>query len=204
MRLAFHQRFRRSVRRQRCPVAMIDPLAAAKAALRAQALTRRAQLHHPGAAAALARHALAALPAGSTIAGYWPMGEEIDTRPLLQALHERGDNLLLPVTPPRGQPLAFRPWQPGQAMQPGRFGTSHPATGKPQAPDVILVPLLAFDARGHRLGYGGGYYDRTLAALPQARRIGIAYAAQEVACIPAGPTDMALHAIVTQAGLRIV
>ncbi|MGG5821679.1 5-formyltetrahydrofolate cyclo-ligase [Falsiroseomonas sp. HW251] len=141
-------------------------------------------------------------PPGAIVAGFWPMGREIDIRPLLHALHERGHPIALPVTPKRGQPLHFRRWLPGDELARGPVGTSQP---KPDAeeltPTYLLVPLLAFDRRGHRLGYGAGYYDRTLAALPGATAIGVAYAAQELDEVPAGPDDVPLSAIATPAGL---
>ncbi len=91
----------------------------------------------------------------------------------------------------------------GQNLQPGSFGIHEPMDDWPQAvPDVVLVPLLAFDAMGHRLGYGGGFYDRTLAGLPQARAIGIAYAGQELDFIPQDPHDIGLREILTEQGLR--
>ena len=177
-------------------------LVAEKTALRARALAARAALALPGAGEALAVHVLAASPPQpSIIAGFWPIGGEIDTRPSLHALHQAGHSILLPVTPRRGEALTFRPWQPGCAMQPGRFGTQHPATSDTATPDWLLIPLLAFDAHGHRLGYGGGYYDRTLAGLPGAFRLGIGYAAQRVPAVPVGATDIPLHAIATEAGL---
>ena len=177
---------------------MSHELAEAKSTLRTQALARRAGLGSLGAAAALARHALPLIPPGATVAGFWPMGDEIDIRPMLLALHARGQALLLPLTPPRGAALRFLRWAPGDPLLPGRFGTRHPAGTDAATPDLLLVPLLAFDARGHRLGYGGGYYDRTLADLPRARRIGVAYAGQQVPSVPAGPHDIALHAIATE------
>lgn len=176
-------------------------LATAKSAMRAEALARRATLMRPGATKALTRHALRIIPPGASVAGFWPMGDEIDIRPLLHALHVHGHALLLPATPPRGQPLRFRQWVPGAPMLPGPFGTQHPAAEEVGVPDLLLVPLLAFDTAGHRLGYGGGYYDRTLAGLPQAFRLGVAYAGQQVATVPAGPKDIPLHAVATEAGL---
>jgi 5-formyltetrahydrofolate cyclo-ligase len=143
----------------------------------------------------------AILPAEAIVAGFWPLPDEIDIRPVLTALHARGQALALPVTGRRGEPLVFRAWQPGEALLPGRFGTRHPA-GVVVTPDVLLMPLLAFDARGNRLGYGGGFYDRTIALLPRALRIGCAFAAQELDSVPIGPYDQRLHAVVTEAGLR--
>lgn len=129
------------------------------------------------------------------------MGTEIDTRPLLEALLARGHLIALPVTPPRGQALSFRAWVPGTPMARGPLGTQHPATGEAVSPDWLLIPLLAFDRSGARLGYGGGYYDRTLALLRDATAIGVAYAAQEIAEVPMGPYDIRLHAIATERGL---
>jgi 5-formyltetrahydrofolate cyclo-ligase len=180
----------------------MSELAANKAALRARMLAARGAMATPGAAEALARVVLGlALPA--RVAAFWPLGDELDTRPLLQALHARGHAVLLPVTPPRGQALVFRRWAPDAAMETGRFGTQHPAAPAVETPEALLVPLLAFDARGHRLGYGAGYYDRTLAGLPGARAVGLAYAAQQVPEVPVGPDDVALGAVATERGLVI-
>ena len=175
-------------------------LQAAKAAARKLARAKRATLTNIEAPARLAEAMLAqhAPPKGAIIAGYWPMGDEMDPRPLMLALASRGHAIALPVTPPRGQPLAFRAWAPGAALRPGPMGTSEPVAGEELRPDVLLVPLLAFDRAGRRLGYGGGYYDRTLAALPGAKAIGIAYAGQEMPDVPAGPQDMRLPLIATE------
>lgn len=138
---------------------------------------------------------------GAAIGGVWPLPDEPDLRPLWHALHKRGHPILLPETTPRGRPLQFRPWSPGSAMQPGLFGTMHPAT--PPAGlsiDIVFVPMLAFDRQGWRLGYGGGYYDRTLDALPQARAIGYALSGQQVEAVPHGPFDIRLTTIVTEQG----
>ncbi|MBS7811777.1 5-formyltetrahydrofolate cyclo-ligase [Roseococcus pinisoli] len=174
------------------------PLIDRKAQLRAAALAARVAL--PGAGEALRDVILreAPPPPGTRIGGFWPMGEEIDTRPLLEALHARGHVIALPVTPPRGQPLFFRPWAPGMAMASGVFGTQHPAAGAGVVPDWLIVPLLAFDRRCARLGYGGGYYDRTLALFPQAVAIGVAYAAQEIPEVPLEPHDVLLNAVATE------
>ena len=175
-------------------------LQAAKAAARKLARAKRATLTIIEAPARLAEAMLVqhAPPKGAIIAGYWPMGDEMDPRPLMLALASRGHAIALPVTPPRGQPLAFRAWAPGAALSPGPMGTSEPVAGEELRPDVVLVPLLAFDRAGRRLGYGGGYYDRTLATLPGAKAIGIAYAGQEMAEVPAGPQDMRLPLIATE------
>ncbi len=174
-----------------------------KAAARRQALVRRAGAV-PGQGVWLAAQVLchAAPQPGAVVAGFWPMGEEIDIRPLLLALQGRGHVLALPVTPRRGQPLRFRRWGFGQGLVAGPYGTSQPGPEAPEVtPDFLLVPLLAFDVAGHRLGYGGGYYDRTLAGLPQAQALGVAFACQRVAALPHGPYDMPLPRIATEAGL---
>jgi 5-formyltetrahydrofolate cyclo-ligase len=172
-----------------------------KKALRRTMLALRAT-QDPALGARLAEHILrdAPLQPGQSVAGFWPMDKEIDICPLLHALHTSGHLILLPVTPPRGQPLTFRRWRPGDTLQPERFGTVRPI-GEPGVPDLLLVPLLAWDGQGRRLGYGGGYYDRTLAALPGSRTIGCAYAAQRVAEVPSGPYDVPLDAVATELGL---
>ncbi|MCA3361379.1 MAG: 5-formyltetrahydrofolate cyclo-ligase [Roseomonas sp.] len=182
-----------------------DVLQAVKAAARKIARARRAGLANAEAPARLAAALLAGHtpPKGAIIAGYWPLVGEMDPRPLMLALASRGHALALPITPPRGQPLAFRAWAPGAALSPGPMGTSEPVGGDELRPDILLVPLLAFDRAGRRLGYGGGYYDRTLAALPGAKAIGIAYAGQEMPEVPAGPQDFRLPLIATEAGVIV-
>jgi len=178
---------------------MTEDLPTAKARLRRESLARRRAV--PGAGEALRDLLLPEVPAGAVIGGFWPMGEEIDTRPLLDALHARGHLIALPMTPPRGQPLVFLPWRPGMAMARGPLGTQFPAEGEAVTPDWLIVPLLAFDRAGARLGYGGGYYDRTLALLRGATAIGVAFAAQEIPLVPTGPHDIHLAAIATERGL---
>ena len=139
-------------------------------------------------------------PAGSVVSGFWPIGQEIDIRPLLFALYQRGHRVVLPETPKRGNPLIFHLWCPDSVMIAERFGTSRP-DGPILAPDFLLVPLLAFDRRGYRVGYGAGYYDRTLAGLPGRFRLGVAYSAQELDEVPAGPYDERLDAVATELGV---
>ncbi len=182
-----------------CPVL----LAELKAEARKVALARRAAMD-PALGRILTDVVLEHFPppGGAIVSGFWPMGQEIDIRPLLYALHERGHPIALPVTPKRGNPLHFRRWRPGDELIRGPLGTRQPAeTAEPLVPDFLLVPLLAFDRRGRRLGYGGGYFDRTLAALPGATALGVAYAAQELDEVPVGAEDMPLQAIATEAGL---
>jgi 5-formyltetrahydrofolate cyclo-ligase len=176
-------------------------LDAAKRAARARALAARTGCD-PAGGTLLARNVLAELrpPAGAVVSGFWPMDGEIDIRPLLTALHEIGHMVLLPETPARGKPLIFRLWHPGAEMVRERFGTWRPR-GEVAEPDVLFVPLLAFDRAGRRLGYGGGYYDRTLAGLPGTWAIGCAYAAQEMDEVPVADHDARLHAVATESGV---
>jgi 5-formyltetrahydrofolate cyclo-ligase len=177
-------------------------LGEAKRRLRQQALAARAALDPTAAGRALAACVLRDCPPthAAVVSGFWPIGDEIDIRPLLHALHERGNPVALPVTPRRGEPLTFAVWKPDDQLIPERFGTMRPI-GNVITPDMLLIPLLAFDAKGGRLGYGGGFYDRTLAALPHRFRLGCAYAAQQVDEVPVGPYDIRLDAIATDNGI---
>ena len=175
----------------------------AKRAARERALAARAGCD-PAWGARLARHVLADLPpaSGATVSGYWPTPGEIDLRPLLVALYARGHKVLLPHTPPLGNPLIFREWFPGAEMVRERFGTYRP-TGAIGVPDMLFIPLVAFDRSGRRLGYGGGYYDRTLEGLRAARKvlaIGLAFAAQQAEALPATAHDQRLDWIITENG----
>jgi 5-formyltetrahydrofolate cyclo-ligase len=141
---------------------------------------------------------------GTVVAGYWPLADELDPRPLMLALHGRSARLVLPVIEARGRPLRFRLWEPGAPLRVGRFGIAEPGEDAPELdPAIVLVPLLAFDRRGSRLGYGAGFYDRTLAGL-RARgpvlAVGVAFAAQEVPFLPCDALDQPLDRIVTEAG----
>ncbi len=170
---------------------------------RAAAIAARAG-QDPAVGLHLAGHLLAGwrFRPGSVIAGFWPLAGEIDIRPLLLALAGRGHPIVLPVTPARGNPLSFQRWRPGDVLVRERFGTVRP-TGEPMTPDLLLVPLLAFDGKGRRLGYGGGFYDRTLAGLPGRIAIGCAFAAQRVDCVTAEAHDVPLQAVATERGLML-
>jgi 5-formyltetrahydrofolate cyclo-ligase len=180
-----------------------------KKRLRRTAKARRAAAagDQPHAHKALARAVFAEVPfaEGDAVSGYWPLGEEIDPRPVLEALHARGHPIGLPTMPGADQPLTFRAWQPGAELQDGGFGTRVPPQSAPViVPRVLLVPLLAFDRAGYRLGYGGGFYDRTLAQLradqPDTLAVGVAYQAQEVDAVPVDRYDQRLDMILTETG----
>ena len=139
-----------------------------------------------------------------SVAGYWPITREANVTPLITALHEKECTCLLPVVVARDTALVFRQWQPGDALASSELDIPEPSADKPEAvPNIILVPLLAFDAEGNRLGYGGGYYDRTLSDLRRVRditAIGIAYAGQEVDSVPNESFDQRLDWVITEAG----
>ena len=160
----------------------------------------------PAVGAGLTSHLLASeiIQPGAVVAGFWPLAGEIDCRAAMLALVGRGHVVGLPVTPPLGQALSFRRWMPGDGLAAGRFGTAEPI-GAAIAPTVLLVPLLAFDRRGGRLGYGGGYYDRTLEALgTDVLAIGCGYAMQEVDRVPTETHDRKMDAVATEAGVFVV
>lgn len=180
---------------------------ALKANLRREASARRKQAHaaHPQAGLALLQHFKNAIqaPAGTPISGFWPMGDEIDIVPLLSQLHANGHPIGLPVVVGKAQPLIFRSWHPGLALVAGGFKTEVPPPSSPElAPEILIVPLLAFDAEGYRLGYGGGFYDRTLEKLRNTGRrplaVGVAFSAQLVARVPRDHYDQPLDWIVTE------
>ena len=140
---------------------------------------------------------------GAALSGYMAMRTEIDPMAAMAAHH---GPVCVPVIVARAQALKFREWTPGCVMQMGAFGAEIPVDGAWVEPLVLIVPLLAFDARGFRLGYGGGFYDRTLEEL-RARRptlaVGFAFAAQEMDGVPIDKTDQRLDAIVTEQGVRL-
>ena len=135
------------------------------------------------------------------IAGYWPLPNELDIIPLLKCCFAQGNKVSLPCTPEKGKPLLFRNWLPSDKLKEGLYGTREPFPEKAQVvPNLILLPLLAFTSEGCRLGYGGGYYDRTLASLRLNNDIfacGIAFAGQEVDFLPTDNFDQKLDGILT-------
>jgi len=178
-----------------------------KAAARHAARDRRKPAHGQadvGAAQAALAGLLAAYP-DAVVAGYLPIRTEIDPRPVMAARARRG-TVCVPVVDGPALPLGFRRWRADAAMVTGPFGIEIPQDPDPVTPDLVILPLLAFDAAGYRLGYGGGYYDRTLDRMrAQAGRvlaIGFAYAAQEAAYVPRDGLDQRLDAVVTEYGLR--
>jgi 5-formyltetrahydrofolate cyclo-ligase len=177
-----------------------------KAALRRQALARRDAL--PAAARAQAAEAIAArgfpvaVAPGAIVAGFMPMKSEINPLPLMRKLAAADARLALPVVAGKGQPLIMRAWDFGAPLAAGVWGIREPPPNAPAvAPDILIVPLLAFDRAGQRIGYGAGYYDMTIAAL-RARKevlaIGLAFAEQEIAAVPATASDAPLDLVLTE------
>ncbi len=166
------------------------------------------------AAESLVRHAatvplLAVPPENGVAAVYYPIGGEIDSRLLIDWMRQVGWRIALPLVEEVHAPLVFREWQPDAVLDDGPFGTRQPPRGSDiLAPNVILIPLLAFDSRGYRLGYGGGYYDRTLAALAERGHatvsVGIAFAVQEIETVPHESWDRRLDLVLTERGALLL
>lgn len=179
-------------------------LATDKAALRKAAAAARAEAAaraRPGAAGILSD--VLAGHRGVPLSGYHPIRSEIDPLPAMAEAAAWGP-VGLPVIAGKDRPLTFRAWTPDCAMQDGPYGAQIPADPTPVIPQILIVPLLAFDRSGARLGYGGGFYDRTLAALRArgpALAIGFAFAAQQLEAVPTEPTDVLLDMIVTETGV---
>ena len=183
-----------------------------KDALRRAMRARRrdlAVLHPDAAERAAAQLPVEALPPFAVAAGYRAMGAELSPWPVLRKLEASGARIVLPVAPVPHAPLLFRAFAPDQPLEPDAARIPSPtAAAETLTPDLVLAPLIAFDRQGYRLGQGGGYYDRTLAALRQAALsaggrlfvIGLAYAGQEVDRIPADGHDQPLDAILTESG----
>jgi 5-formyltetrahydrofolate cyclo-ligase len=189
---------------------LADPLVEeAKAALRLKARTTRAAILNstrPDAAKAVADHFFKAvtLAPGDIVAGYWRIKDEMDCQPILVRLMDSFQPVCLPVVLGEEEPLDLRLWEQGAPLYEAGFGTLAPSELAPRVePDVILMPLLGFDKRGTRLGYGGGYYDRTLGRLSKRPRlVGIAFAIQELPEIPREAHDVPLDVIVTEDGVH--
>ncbi|MGA0563349.1 5-formyltetrahydrofolate cyclo-ligase [Ancylobacter sp. VNQ12] len=188
--------------------------ASEKASLRSLALARRATLDAVAREQAAEAAAIQALKwlgevGGEVVSVFAPIGSEISTTPLVRLLRAAGAQIALPVVVDCGKPLTFRLWEPGEELVPSAGPgnikiPAPPETAPAVVPDVLVVPLAAFDARGNRLGYGAGFYDRTLALLRGAKRIeaiGYAFAVQELPAVPAESHDERLDAIATDAGI---
>ncbi len=190
---------------------MTDPVPTSelKAAARTAAFAARKAAYAAGgdaAARTAAERFLRAVPvaAGAVVSGYRPIRTEIDPTPLMRALIDRGATLCVPVIDGPARPLRFKSWTPDSAMVPGPFGAEIPAEGDWVEPELLIAPLLAFDRALYRLGYGGGFYDRTLERLRgvrPTRAVGLAYGAQRVDAVPREPTDQPLDAVVTEEAL---
>jgi len=182
------------------------PAAHLKANLRSAALAKRDALGEDERAAAAEAIAARGLPfplaPGTVVSGYQPIRNEIDPAPLMRALAALGARLALPTVTARGQSLIFRSWSPGDRLLLGPLGIPEPSPAAAEVtPDLMLVPLAAFDRTGHRIGYGAGYYDHTFAHLHKVKAVlgvGLAFAVQEIRSVPALPHDVALDYVLTE------
>ena len=139
---------------------------------------------------------------GRIVSAYWPFRGEPDFRPLLQEVAARGGRTALPVVIEKGRPLEFHAWQAGDPLSRGVWNIPVPAERRPCTPDIVLAPVVGFDAACYRLGYGGGFFDRTLAAMPaKPHIIGVGYSQARLATIYPQPHDIAMDLIVTEAGV---
>ena len=178
----------------------------AKAVLRREALARRDALPRELRAAAAetiaTRRFPVAIKPGAVVSGFMPMKSEINPVPLMRKLADAGATLALPVVAGKGKPLIMRAWSLGEPLASGVWGIREPKPEAPEVfPDILIVPLLAFDRRGHRIGYGAGYFDMTIAALRARKPVvaaGIAFAAQEIAEVPTTPRDARLDLVLTE------
>ena len=179
---------------------------ASKGDLRAASLAKRDALSNEQRVAAAQALATRKLPfeiaPGMVVSGYSPIRNEIDPAPLMRKLAEAGAKLALPAVMARGKSLAFRAWSPDDRLMLGPLGILEPSPAAAELiPDIMLVPLAAFDPEGHRIGYGAGHYDYTLAHLRKIKAItaiGIAFAVQQIKAVPALPHDVALDYVLTE------
>ncbi|MEP1231083.1 MAG: 5-formyltetrahydrofolate cyclo-ligase [Litorimonas sp.] len=177
---------------------------------RLAAKTIRKSIYVPNAAEKVITHFPFGEFPNAVTAGFWPLAGEIDIVPLLDALQKAGHKLVLPCTPPAGDPLIFRQWEFGEDLKTGVYDTREPFSGKPEImPDLVFVPLLAFTPQGQRLGYGGGFYDRTIAKMRTSKSLGykvfacgVAYAGQQTSNIPVDQYDQTLDGILTEQYFR--
>jgi 5-formyltetrahydrofolate cyclo-ligase len=184
----------------------VPPIEERKAELRKSVLAVREAL--PAAERQAAAQAIAARPfpvpvkPGVVVSGFMPIKAEINPLPLLRKLAEAGARLALPVIAGRGKPLVMRSYAFGQALNEGQWGIREPKDDAPEIdPDILIVPLAAFDRNGHRIGHGAGYYDMTinrLRSLKTVIAVGIGYAAQEIPEVPATPRDARLDLVLTE------
>ena len=183
-----------------------DPVSKEKDLLREQALARRDAL--PAAERQASAEFIAArafpidVPRGAVVSGFMPMKSEINPLPLLKRLAAGGATLALPVVAGRGKPLIMRAWEFGAPLDQGVWGIRQPKAESPEVdPDILIVPLAAFDRRGHRIGYGAGYFDMTINRLRRLKpviAVGIAFAAQEIPRVPATERDEPLDLVLTE------
>ena len=178
-----------------------DALAARKQSLRKQMRERRRALPAPKQAlhaSAVAKTVAARLQNGDTVGVYLVRDGELDLTPLIEICWQRGVAVAVPVID--RQQLRFAAYRPNESMRRNRFGIAEPAEPAWRTPTLLLIPLVAFDATGQRLGMGGGYYDRYLSAHPDLPRVGVAHECQRVASVPATDSDVSLPVVVTERG----
>jgi len=185
---------------------MSDSISELKSVIRKDAILRRDAL--PAAERAKAAEIIATRPfpvamnAGMIVSGFMPLKTEINPLPLMRSLAAQGARLALPAIDGRGKPLIMRAFAFGDELASGQWGIREPKADTPDvAPDILLVPLLAFDRTGHRIGYGAGYYDMTIARLRAMKpvvAVGIAFAAQEFGEVPVTPRDARLDLVLTE------
>jgi 5-formyltetrahydrofolate cyclo-ligase len=184
----------------------VDAVAHEKVELRRAAQARRdglpAERRKAAAEAIAARAFPLVVPPGTIVSGFMPLKSEINPLPLMKRLADAGARLALPAVAGRGKPLIMRSWQWGEPLAAGVWGIREPIAQAPEVePDILLVPLLAFDRRGHRIGYGAGYYDLTLSRLRTRKAIiaaGLAFAAQEIPRVPSTAFDAPLDLVLTE------